>query len=353
MTSTSRWLPAAVLAAALVLLFFPVVVLGESFVGRDVTPFFYPMKRYLAESIGSGRFPLWNPHVAGGEPFFATLQPGVLYPGSLLLYLLPFPASVDWLVVLHYAFAAAGWFLFLRDRRLSAHAAAFGALAFVLGGFFVSLGNFLNNLQTASWIPWIFLAWSLHLRDRSAGRLLAFVGASVAAFLGGEPQLLALILAVVLAWGLTRPRAAAPSRSRQFAAFGVAGLAALLVSGVQLLPFLELLGESVRTVPQDLSFGSKISQEPIGLVHLAVPPALDGSQFGFSTRHLASSSVPWLLSLYPGVFVALFWWRGLGAVRRADAVLWGGLAGLGLLLALGAHTPLYRLLFDGVAPLKA
>lgn len=353
MNSASRWLPIAFLAGALVLLFLPVVVLGESFVGRDVTPFFYPMKRYLAESVASGRFPFWNPHVAGGEPFFATLQPGVLYPGSLLLYFLPFPESVDWLVVLHYAFAALGWFLFLRDQRLSRVAATFGALAFVLGGFYVSLGNFLNNLQTASWIPWILLGWSLYLRDRTPGRLLAFSAASVAAFLGGEPQILALVLLVVFAWGLTRPSAGGLSLPGQVAAFAAAGLVALLVAGVQLVPFVELVGQSVRTIPQDLSFGSKISQEPTGLLHLAVPPALGGNEFGFSTRHLASSSVPWLLSLYPGVLVAVFWWRGLGATRRTDALLWGGLAGLGLLLALGAHTPIYRLLFEGIAPLRA
>lgn len=346
-------LPLAVAAAAVALLFLPVVLGGESFFGRDVTPYFYPMKEYLSGAVASGRIPLWNALVAGGEPFFASLQPGVLYPGSLVLHVLPFPQAVDWLIVVHYLFAAAGWILLLRHESRTAEAAAFGALAFVLGGFFVSLGNFVNNLQTTSWAPWLFLAWSLFLRDGTAGRLVAFSAACVAAFLGGEPQLLGLVLAVVLARGLLGPGAVEVPRAKQLGAFAGAGVLALLVAGVQLVPFLEFIGESVRTMPLELSYSASRSQEPLGLLHLLLPPALAAGEYGFTIRHLLAADLPWLLSLYPGVVVAGFAGLGLAGVRRRERTFWLLLALGGLLLALGSHTPVYRLAFAILEPLRA
>lgn len=345
--------PLAVASAALVLLFLSVIVGGESFFGRDVTPFFYPMKQQLADAIFSGRFPLWNPLVAGGEPFFATLQPGVLYPGSILLYVLPFPHGPDWLIVGHFLFAAAGWILLLRHEGHSPMASTFGALAFTLGGFFVSLGNFVNNLQTMSWAPWLFFAWGLYLRDGRSERLLVFTAACVAAFLGGEPQILALVLALVLARGLLDPRGGAVGKARQMAAFAAAGVLALLVSGVQLVPFVEFIGQSVRTLSLDMSFTASRSQEPIGLLHLLIPPALGHGEHGFTSQFFASTDVPWLLSLYPGVVVAGFAGLGLFATRRGERIFWLVVSALGLGLALGAHSPVYRWLFEVLLPVRA
>lgn len=345
--------PLAVVFAALVLFFLPVIVGGESFFGRDVTPFFYPMKQLLADTVLSGRFPLWNPLVAGGEPFFAALQPGVLYPGSLILYVLPFPHGADWLIVGHFLFAGAGWILLLRHEGYSPAASTFGALAFVLGGFFVSLGNFVNNLQTMSWAPWLFLAWGLYLRDGRSGRLLAFTAACVAAFLGGEPQLLALVLALVVARGLLNQRVAAIGKARQMAAFAGAGVLALLVSGLQLVPFIEFIGQSVRTLALDISFTASRSQDPIGLLHMVIPPALGHGDHGFTTRFFASMDVPWLLSLYPGVVVTGFAGLGLFAISRRERIFWLVLSALGLGLALGAHSPVYRWLFEVLPPVRA
>jgi len=345
--------PFLVVALAVALMFFPVVAGGESFFGRDITPFFHPMKQYLADAVRSGRLPLWNPLVAGGEPFLASLQPGVFYPGSILLYLLPFPHALDWLIVLHFALAGVGWILALRHEGCSAAAATLGALAFVLGGFFVSLGNFVNNLQTMSWAPWLVLAWGAYRRDPRIPRMLAFAGVCVLAFLGGEPQLLALLLAVILARGLLGPTPAAGGRARQVVAFAAAGALALLVAGIQLVPFVEFIGESVRTLPLDVSFAASRSQEPMGLVHLLIPPALGHGDYGFTVSFLASTRVPWLLSLYPGLVVAGFAALGLLAVGRRERWFWVAVSAIGLAFALGAHTPVYRTLFEALPPVRA
>ena len=351
--SSAHGLPLGVLAAAVLLLFLPVAFGGESFFGRDVTPYFYPMKRYLADAVWSGRFPLWNPFVAGGEPFFAALQPGVLYPGSIILYLLPFPKSVDWLVVGHFLFASAGWVLLLKSEGRSSAAAACGAVAFVLGGYFVSLGNFINNLQTVAWAPWLFLAWGAYLSDARRWRLALFAAVCTFAFLGGEPQLLAILLLVVLARSVLGLAPGGLDVRRQISGFAIAGGLALLLAGLQLVPFIEFIGQSVRTLPIELSFAAGRSQELAGLLHLLIPPALEAGEHGFTTAHLASSDVPWLLSIYPGAIVAVLSVTGLSAMRRRERRFWIALALLGIVLALGRVTPVYTVLFESLPPLRA
>lgn len=347
-----RRLPVAALGSAALFLFLPVLIGGESFFGRDVAPFFYPMKHFLAESLSAGRFPLWNPWTAGGTPFFATLQPGVLYPGSIPLLLAPFPHSADWLVILHFLLAGAGWVVLLRYQGRSMAAATFGALAFVMGGYFLSIANFLNNLQTLAWAPWLFLAWGRFLVDGSAGRLATFTVLCAIAFLGGEPQLLVLTLALAFALGLVSSGPSIAAR-RQLLSFAGAGVLAAALVGVQLLPFIEYLGQSVRTMPLDLDFTSSRSMDVSGLAHLAVPPAIEAGPFNFTTQYLAARGVPWILSAYLGAIVIAFWIRGLVAVDRRTRVFWGSLAVAGVILALGSHSLVYRALFDVLPPFRA
>ena len=347
------WLPAVTIGIAAAFVFLPVLVGGESFFGRDVAPFFYPMKHFLAESVWSGRLPLWNPWSAGGGPFFATLQPGVLYPGSLPLLFLPFPHSADSIVILHFVLAGAGWFALLRTWGRSTPAATFGALAFILGGFFLSMANFLNNLQTVAWAPWLFLAWARYLAHGSAGRLAAFSALCGVAFLGGEPQLLVLILVLVLLHGLLGLGPAAPPRVRQLGGYAVAGTLAIAIVGVQLVPFLEFIGQSVRALPLDLSFTASRSLEPAALAHLLIPPAIEAGPYDFTMQYVAYRRVPWLLSIYPGVLVIAFWLQGFRGADRRTRRFWGVLALLGILLALGRYSPLYRVLFDSIPPLRA
>ena len=346
-------LATGLLAAASFVLFWPVLFGGRTLFGRDITPFFYPMKHVLVESIRSGTVPFWNPGIVNGEPFFASLQPGVLYPGSLLLYLLPLSVSFDWLVVLHFPLAGVGLFLLLRRWGRSPAAAWVGAAAFMLGGYLVSIGNFPNNLQTVAWIPWLFLAWDRVLERISGTRVAAFAGVCAVAFLGGEPQMLGIALVLILVHGLLRVEQRPASRGRQLFGFAVGGVVALALVAVQLVPFIEYVLNSVRAMPVGLDYASSRSLEFTGMSHLVAPPVLDAGAHGFTTRFLAATEVPWILSAYPGAVTVALALVGLGGAGRRRAVFWVGSAMLGVLLALGANGMLYRLLFDAIPVFQA
>ena len=339
-----------ILAAAF---FDRVLFRGEVFFSRDVAPFFYPMKHFLASAVRAGELPLWNPWVAGGEPFFASLQPGLLYPGSLILYGLPMPAAFDWLIVLHYPLAGTGLALLLRRWGHGWTAALLGGSVFMLGGFLVSLGTFVNNLQTVAWLPWIFLAWDRVLDGGRIRDLLLFAVLCGVAFLGGEPQMLALGLGLVFLHGLFNVEARQLRRGRQTATFVIAGILALAIVSVQLLPFAEYMSHSVRRLPIELQYASSRSLEPAGALHLLLPPALRSGAHGFSTRFMASSEVPWILSVYTGGITLVLCLVGALRGRGSRWILfWTGVTALSVLLAFGSHSPVYRALFEWVPPFR-
>ena len=92
----------------LTLLYFHDVLTGKVLlVERDLTTFFYPFRFAWVETVRQGHFPFWNPYIKCGVPLFATIQPGVLYPLSLLYFLLPLDLAFNWTIILHFFLAAA------------------------------------------------------------------------------------------------------------------------------------------------------------------------------------------------------------------------------------------------------
>jgi energy-converting hydrogenase Eha subunit B len=232
--------------------------------------------------------------------------------------------------------------------------AVIGGVAFMLGGFFVSLGNFVNNLQTVAWVPWLFLSWDRVMDEERIRDLLWFAVLCGVAFLGGEPQMLALALLLVFVHGLVRVEGRRLGGGRQTAAFTIAGVLALLLVSVQLLPFAEYMSHSVRTLPIELDYASSRSLDLAGAWHFLLPPALRAGAYDFSTRYMASTEVPWILSVYPGAIVLVLATIGVFRGRGLRwTAFWVGVAATGVLLALGSHSPLYRSLFDWVPPFRA
>jgi hypothetical protein len=353
----SRWefIPTVLLLAVGLLFFRDVLLGGQAFFSRDIAPFFYPMKDFLARSVRAGELPLWNPWLLNGEPFFATLQPGVLYPGNLLLYVLPMPFAFGLTLILHYPLAGIGMYCLLRVWGYGRAASLLGGFGWMLGGYFVSIGNFPNNLGTVAWAPWLIVAWSLVVERRSLRRVLAFALLCAVAFLGGEPQMLAIVLVLALLHtlaGAERTDGDAGPMA-QFGLYAGAGALALGLVAVQLLPFVELVGESVRSLTTEIEFSAGRSLEPASLTQLLVPPVLDAGLYGFTTRRLPTMSTPWLLSLYAGVPILIFAAAGVASARsRRWAMFWLIAAALGVALALGVHSPVYRALYDWVPLLR-
>ena len=322
------------------LLLVPCALSGSAPARGDLADFFWPMKAYTAARWHSG-VPLWNPLSGCGEPWLAQLQTGVFYPGDLP-FLLPGVWGPLLGIALHLAIASSGMAAWLTGLGTSRAGALLGAAVFAGGGGFLSLALVYNNFETASFLPWLFLAARRAARGGSPAGLAA---AFALAFLGGEPALAALgAVAAALVAFATR------SDEPGSASWGVRSAARLLgglvlgggLAAAAALPFFEYAVSSGRLTGVTRK---EALARPVGtsdLVDLVLPPS-DALLFrpsegrgGYLTT-LALSPLVLLFAAGAGA--------GLAARPRLLVAL-SGLALAGLLLALGARGGLLPVLWD-------
>ncbi len=345
-------LPIAILAVVAGAYLWEIVSLSGIPVARDMQMFFVPQKQLLAEALRAGEVPLWTPYIGVGAPFLANVQSGVFYPPNWLYAILPFFVAFNLLLASH--FALGGIFAFLLCRRLGAGAAAayLGAVTWMLGGYFASLLNLVNALQSAAWAPGLAWAALRVLEDRRPRATAILVLMGTAAALAGEPQsfLLAGFASVVTAHLWWRPQR--PGGERPGPALGRIAIAGGFIVGlamIQILPTLELLAASGRG--EGLSYGEAVAfdLQPVRLLYLLIPPDYRDPEYAFGVRSIIGRGDPWLFSIYVGAALPLFLYFAWRAPRRRlETAVWSAIGVGGILVALGESTPVFGWLFDHV-----
>jgi hypothetical protein len=315
----------------------------------DAASYFYPMKAALARMVQGGEWPWWNPWLRNGLPFYANPQVGLFYPPTILFYVLPTSVAFNWVIILHFAILAGGFYVWLRRIGHSDLAAGLAGLAIAWGGFAVSMTTYLNNLQAMAWIGWTWWAWMKWLEEREL-RWLALVAFGFALqFLAGEPQIpvITAVVALLLAW--FQPPSGAPEKRRWLTAplaLAGAALGAMLFTAVQLISTAELFLESGRSGGLRPAEILAWSLHPTQIYNLVLPRYYEGAEGLFDLRQLPIATQPWVFTSYLGVGIVLLALAGLQRKSLRWSVLWGGLAIAGILLAIGAHNPLVSLLLD-------
>src|SRR5664279_4648318 len=117
---------------------------------------FVPWLQLARRELAAGRLPLWNPYQDGGVPLLGNSQSAL---GSPLIWpALAFGIRPGWNLSLLFRalLAAAGAFLWLRDRGRSKPAAGLGAIAFALSGPFIAWLEHPHTLA-ASAAPFLLL----------------------------------------------------------------------------------------------------------------------------------------------------------------------------------------------------
>ena len=154
-------------------------LLGRVLGGYDAFVYFYPLRSYIAETVGQGRLPLWNPYLFAGTPYLANPQTAVFYPGTWLFAVLDVPRAYALNFLGHLWIAAVG---VLRVRAGVAGAGARGGMiggaAFAFSGFMNGQAGHINQFSVAAWLPAVALALDLAIRT---GRCAADGGAGARA----------------------------------------------------------------------------------------------------------------------------------------------------------------------------
>lgn len=316
--------------------------------GRDLVPYFYPLKTQLVEAVRAGEMPWIDRTRGGGLPLLASPGAAAFDPGNLLFLLLPAGAAAKAWMLLRVLLGAAGFAVFLRVGGLPPFSSALGALAWGACGVTASSASFLGLSSALAALPWL-AAGLLHVRARRSPRSVALLALGTALLLLAsvpEPVVAAALLALV---PLAGRGVGEPVRER----LGAAALwgAAALLGGLLAAPALGALVvtglESVRSAEGALlrGFAEQGALPPVRLAELLV----DGAVADWTRVSSAEgvSSYPYFPSLTPGRVVWTLAILGLVAGRgtrlRASA-----LALLGVLLALGPATPLFGLFLEAL-----
>jgi hypothetical protein len=157
------------------LILLPTLYFGDVLVGvnnlymRDLTRYYYPTKQILREIVLGGEFPYWNRYFSAGQPIAANPEHEVFYPLTWLILLPSYNLGFRLHILVHIYIGLLGMYALLRSMELRPSPAVFGAIAFGLGGLYLSYVNLLPILFCAAWLPLTCLfvrRFLLHRRAR-------------------------------------------------------------------------------------------------------------------------------------------------------------------------------------------
>lgn len=292
--------------------------------------------------LRQGHLPLWNPHIFSGSVFYGTAQTGLLYPLNWHFLFLPLDRAVNLAIAAHLLLLGVFTFLWLRFRGLGVVACTTaGAVVMLAGPTFLHLyAGHLGPIQAMAWAPLVLLAVDGVVRRgqwRWSVLGMCAVGMQIAA---GAPQYvyitaLAAGLYAAIQWIASGWKGAMAVRLLAIYLGGAA------LGAVELCAGAEAAAESVRGGGVSRAFAAMLSLPPEQLLTLLLPRFygdMDGLAY-WGRGYL------WEMCLFAGtagLFLALY---GAARGERRDARI-SVVMVLGMLVvALGAYTPLFDVLY--------
>lgn len=339
----------------------------------DIAFLFYPQQVFLSRALARGTVPWWDPHTcAGATPFYSRFFQSSLYPVNWIFLRLSTVFAADtylWLVkiplVFHYLAAAVTAYLFaFRGLRLNSSGSTVFSLAYTLSPSMLFMSTFPPEIFIQAWLPLLCLCLVLFTERGNPWWLLAGGGVFALASTGGDLPFVMHIGFItglfslgwlILAW-VRGDRSAA---GRTLIGVGVIFILGALLAGqywAAMLDGLQTLGDSLADSIADLS-GRHQSLHPLYLITLFIPEFFGGvtsaNVWGAAYEIHCSLNDVNLLGGLAAVFLVILGFRSVRHRRSASFIrpsygelylLFLGITIFGLLIVLGAYTPVYRVL---------
>lgn len=307
----------------------------------DIARQFFYWRDFGFSQLAQGTVPLWNPHIFSGAPFFGGFQSAILYPPNILFLILPVTKAINFSIALHVLLI--GFFMYLWTAYRNLHSLACLSSSVMLmfsGSYFLHIyAGHLSNLCTVAWIPLVFLCIDRLFDARSLKWFLIGIFSLTMFILAGHPQYVyytALVVAIYSAFRLVK------TKHRFVIIMSLAATVAgsLLLSAVQVLSGLDAAGESVRSAASYL-YTARFSLPPENIITLLVPDFFgDVVNMSYWGRFFL-----WEMSIFIGVTgISMAIYGALYGERQKRHFSLTMVIIL-FVLALGAHTPLARILY--------
>ncbi|HIK94454.1 MAG TPA: hypothetical protein EYG03_21120 [Planctomycetes bacterium] len=312
----------------------------------DFYAYFYPVSDAAWSTVRGGELPLWNPYIFSGTPFLAAIETQLLYPPNLLHLFVSTARAFNLLLVLHVLLGASGTWLYCRGRGRSIGGSLFACMIVgVLGRLVLhTYGGHPTLVYSAFWWPIILWRTDRCLRNSTLRNTCTLAIVLACQFLAGYPMFTLLnaylIPAYLVVFGIDRNRPGLPYCPRILAACGTAAVLALGLVAVQLLPTLELIGESQRS---ELSYDwtTSASFPPVNLLTFLVPDFFGDDR---AVAYWAETSV-WESSAYCGVLTLLLVVVSAANWRNREFLFWAAVSLLLIGVSLGRYSPMYDICY--------
>ncbi|HEY1685005.1 MAG TPA: hypothetical protein VGG19_09595 [Tepidisphaeraceae bacterium] len=308
----------------------------------DMFLVYLPWRTFGFAQWKAGHFPFWNPRVFCGIPFFAQIQSALLYPVGWINFFLRTTSAVVWEMAINLGIAAICTYAWARQRGLSRGA---GLLAGALFAFSAPLYHhlivgYMTILSSSAWIPLIFLACDLLLREQYFSGILIGSLAICLQCLGGHAQLVYYTLLISGLYVLLHAPGSGKSM-RIYLVFASMCALGILLASIQLLPTYFATRLSVRAGGASYEFASALSLPPENLLTLLVPyPMGDMVNLRYFGRWYL-----WESSIYTGIVALALACIGLAKLPKPRRWRMSIVLAVILVLCLGSYTPIYRLLY--------
>jgi len=208
---------------------------------------FYPFLMHTVQSVHSWQLPRWSSAIYGGHPFLGSFQTAVFSPFTTIAFVVPLPRATVFIALAPLVVGGLGMFLFVRSLRLSAPAAWFAGLAYLLNGFAVAWMEH-PLAAVACWVPWLLLATDSLVKWPDAPRVVSLAVMVSLVIFSGHPETAAKVL---LLGGAYAALVLTMERNSHWYPTALAYGAGVLVASIQILPFLEYLAHSEALVSRE------------------------------------------------------------------------------------------------------
>lgn len=256
----------------------------------DVWSEFFPWRLAVQELVQRGEWPLWKPHNLAGVPLAANAQSAPYSPFTLIACLLPAAVSMTYTATIALFLAAVCGFVLARELDCGEGAALIAAVGWGLASCIVLYTQTAMGFTTL-YAPLLLAATRRVVRAPgiASGALLCIT--LVLQVVAGHPESLFLNVLVGAAFGvfeLMRVRAHAP---RAIATAVAAGIVALLLTAIFLLPLLEAIPQSIEYLVKS----EGLADVPHGLTNERVLASLATNLFPYlHVRHWKSPALGYI-----------------------------------------------------------
>jgi len=308
------------------------------YTGLDYPRFFEPYAVFLRENLLQGQLPWWNPHASLGRPFLADLQSFALYPVTLLNLVFGVTIGMAMATWIHGALALLGFARLIRSHH------AHGIAIWVGGTILLFSAPWLARMQAGSinlvfglcYLPLVLDLSRRLVREPNRRTLTSLALVWALQLASGHPQAFWISVmgasAYILGFAPTGPwRGAAVTLGRSWGLMVLAGISALGLMGLGLVPLAGMVAESNRA-ESSMEFSALFAIAPNQWFSLVLAPSREfAANWEYDTRI-------GFVGLLGGV-LALRRWRDPSVRGLITMGVFGGL------IAAGESTPVFGWLY--------